>query len=169
VEVRLNCSVLWPLLQAVLQLQYELVLKQSKSKQLLDRALIAGSVQSRALRQTLSAVNRLRPATRHDLQLRGYEHLGDSAKLLVPDTSSALRTPEGHATMTSIGLPPPKLSGKRFWFTLPKQYATNTDIAAARVALKEVLGEVGAATAGCDYGISVFKTIADLLQGITMR
>jgi hypothetical protein len=170
VQLRLQCTPLWPVLQAVLQLQYMLVQRNSRRTDLLiDRGLIAGSAQSRALRQAESVIKRLRPATACDLQLRGYEHLGDSVQLLVPQSSSSLRTDSGFASMTSMGLPPPKLSGKPFWFTVPKQYASADDIDAARAAFTEVLGPLGAATAGGDFGLSVFITIADLLQGSSIE
>jgi hypothetical protein len=158
-------------LQLVLQLQYALVCRNSRQTELADRGLAAGSAQSRALRQTVSVVNTLRPATNYDLELHGYEHLSRTTELLVPDSSSSARNESGYATATMLkmGLPPPKLSGKRFWFTVPKQYANAENIVAARQGFTEVLGPVGAATAGGDYGLSVFITVADLLQGSSIE
>jgi hypothetical protein len=169
-KLRLECSLLWPLLQAVLRVQLRLVeTNSSRTADLADRPLMPGSSQFRALRQTLSAVTMLRPATQFDLQLRGYQHLSDDIELTVPETSSSLRTESGFAIMTKMGLPAPKISSKQFRFTVSKQYATAGDIEAAREALVELLGTVGCASAGGDDGISVFITIADLLQGCSIE
>jgi hypothetical protein len=116
VQLRLDCNPLWPVLQLVLQLQQALVYRNRRQTALADRGLTAGSAQSRVLRQTISVVNMLRPATEHDLDLCGYEQLNRIAELLVPQTSSSARNGDGYATTTllKMGLPPPKLSGKRF-------------------------------------------------------